>query len=60
MSLGGNNFILENNVDTPYVNYIDENVVKHNGTHYIVSYNYPKKGDLNTNMSKYKFYKFDR
>ena len=51
MSLGGNNFILENNVDTPYVNYIDENIVKHNGTHYIVSYNYPKKGDLNTNMS---------
>ncbi len=51
MSLGGNNFILENNVDTPYVNYIDENVVKHNGTHYIISYNYPKKGNLNTNMS---------
>ena len=50
MSLGGNNFILENNVDTPYVNYIDENIIKHNGTHYIVSYNYPKKGDLNTNM----------
>ena len=51
ISLGGNNFILENNVDTPFVNYIDENIVKHNGTHYIVNYRYPKKGELNTNMS---------
>ena len=51
MSLGGNNFILKNNVDTPFVKYVDENIVKHNGTHYIVTYNNPKSGLLNTNMS---------
>ena len=50
-SLGGNNFIIENNLNTPYVNYIDGNIVKNNGTHYIVNYTNPKAETLKTNTS---------
>ena len=51
LSLGGNNFIIENNITTPYVNYIDNYYVKNNGTHYIVNYNKPRKGTLKTNTN---------
>ena len=46
--LGGNNFILENNLSTPYVDYIDDYYVKNNGTHYLINYDKPKEGEINT------------
>ena len=48
ISLGGNNLILENKLSTPYVDYIDDNIVKNNGTHFLIKYDKPRKGDLNT------------
>ena len=48
ISLGGNNLILENKLSTPYVDYIDDNIVKNNGTHFVIRYDKPKKGSLNT------------
>ena len=48
ISLGGNNLILENELSTPYVNYIDNNIVKNNGTHFIIKYDNPRQGNLNT------------
>ena len=50
ISLGGNNLILENKLSTPYVDYIDDNIVKNNGTHFIIRYDKPRKGDLNTRV----------
>ena len=50
ISLGGNNLILENKLSTPYVDYIDDNIVKNNGTHFLIKYDKPRKGDLNTQV----------
>ena len=48
ISLGGNNLILENKLSTPYVDYIDDNIVKNNGTHFLIKYDKPRQGSLNT------------
>jgi len=50
ISLGGNNLILENKLSTPYVDYIDDNIVKNNGTHFIIKYDKPRRGSLNTQV----------
>ena len=50
-ALGGNNFIMENKIETKFVDYIDNNYVKSNITHYIFTYPVLTKGNVNTKIS---------
>ena len=50
-ALGGNNFIMENKIETNFVDYIDNNYVKSNITHYIFTYPGLTKGKVNTKIS---------
>ena len=50
-ALGGNNFIMVNKIETNFVDYIDNNYVKSNLTHYIFTYLGLTTGYVNTKIS---------